>query len=72
MRRVRKLEEAAKKNFSKIKVDNFIMSNATRISFEVSRQKWEEIERSAEWAAVKGMIESGIKSGEPKEMQCVS
>lgn len=57
MCRAKKLEEAAKKNFGKIKVDNFIMSNATKVSFEVSREKWREIEQSPEWAAVKGMIE---------------
>lgn len=58
VRRARKLEEAAKKNFGKIKVSNFITSNATRVSFEVSREMWQEIEQSAEWAAVKKMIEN--------------
>ncbi len=56
MRKAKKLAEAAKKGFGKIKVDNFIMSNATRVSFEVSRDKWNEIEQSSEWAAVKRMI----------------
>lgn len=55
--KARRLEEAAKKGFGKIRVENFIMSNAARVTFEVSGQKWKEIEQSPEWAAVKGMIE---------------
>lgn len=57
MCRAIKLEEAAKKNFGEIKVTSFIMANSTSVSFDVSREKWQEIEQSKEWAAVKKMIE---------------
>lgn len=56
MCKARKLEEAAKKCFGKINIEKFIMSNAARVSFDVSRERWQKIEQSPEWAAVKGMI----------------
>lgn len=51
------MQYAYRKHFGKISVEKFIMSNAARVSFDVSRERWREIEQSPEWAAVKGMIE---------------
>lgn len=62
---LKRYEEAAKKKFGKVKVDSFIMSNATRVSFEVPRERWQEIKQSPDWAAVKKMIE---KCKEPDEL----
>lgn len=56
MKEMKRYEEAAKTRTGKINAFIYHLSNVADVSFSVTLDKWKEIEQSAEWAAVKGMI----------------
>lgn len=57
MKEMKRYEEAAKARTGEIKVSSYLLAKVTDVSFSVTLDKWQEIEQSPEWAAVKKMIE---------------